>query len=131
LIDQTSVWPAISPDGKLIACGYHDEQAGTPSQLAVFSIEGGRPVRLFDVPPSVNFTTGLRWTPNGPAVVYADTRDGVSNIWSRPIDGGKPAQLTNFKSDLIFRFALSPDGKRLALQRGTVTNDVVLIRDLR
>jgi Tol biopolymer transport system component/DNA-binding winged helix-turn-helix (wHTH) protein len=131
LISQTSVWPAVSHDGKLIACGYHDEQAGTPWQLAVFSIEGGQPVKLLDVPPSVNFATGLWWTPDSSAVVYADTRNGVSNIWSRPIDGGKPVQLTNFESDLIFKFALSPDGKRLAVARGIVTNDVVLIRDLR
>jgi hypothetical protein len=61
-------------------------------------------------------------------LTYADTRNGISNIWSQPIEGGPPKHLTNFKSDLIFRFALSPDGRRLVLARGIQTRDVVLIR---
>ena len=72
---------------------------------------------------------GLSWTPDGQALMYVDTRGGVSNIWSQPIDGSRPRQLTNFKSDLIFRFALSPDGRQFVLKRGTQTRDVVLIRD--
>jgi len=35
--------------------------------------------------------------------------------------------LTDFKSDRIFSFAWSRDGKQLALARGTLTNDVILI----
>jgi len=56
--------------------------------------------------------------------------DSRSDIWSQPIDGGTPKQLTFFKSDLTFAFAFSKDGKSLALSRGTVSNDVVLIADL-
>jgi len=37
--------------------------------------------------------------------------------------------LSNFKSDLIFWFDWSRDGKQLALSRGTVNSDVVLIRE--
>jgi len=58
-------------------------------------------------------------------------RSGVSNIWSQPINGDPPKQLTNFKSDLIFRFALSADGSNSVLARGTQTHDAVLIRDFR
>jgi len=35
-----------------------------------------------------------------------------------------------FTSDTIFLYALSPDGKRLALSRGTVSTDVVLMTHL-
>jgi hypothetical protein len=38
--------------------------------------------------------------------------------------------LTNFTSDQIFGFGWSTDGKRLAIARGTVTNDVVLVSNL-
>jgi len=39
--------------------------------------------------------------------------------------------LTDFKSDQIFSFEWSRDGKQLALTRGTESSDVVLIRDFR
>ncbi len=56
---------------------------------------------------------------------------GISNIWSQPLDGGAPKQLTDFKTDRIFAFDWSRDGKQLAVSRGTVTSDVVLIKDFR
>ena len=52
----------------------------------------------------------------------------LANVWSQPLDGGKPTQLTNFEGDPIFNFAWSHDSKWLALARGRVTDDVVLIR---
>lgn len=59
------------------------------------------------------------------------TRGGVSNIWTQPVSGGAPAQLTNFKTDRIFNFAWSRDGKRLALAQGWVSSDVALIQNFR
>jgi serine/threonine protein kinase/sugar lactone lactonase YvrE len=131
LAQQDSPWPAVSPDGKLFACGYHDSDPNSPWRLAIYPIAGGQPVKLFEITSTTKFGTGLSWTPDGKALIYVDTRDGVSNIWSQPIDGGPPKQVTNFKSDLIFRFALSPDGRQLVMKRGTQTRDVVLIRDFR
>jgi Tol biopolymer transport system component len=83
-------------------------------------------VKTIDIPPTNNI---LDWSADGKQVLYVDTRNGVSNIWSQPITGGTPKQLTNFKSDLIFAFDLSRDGKQLAVSRGSVSNDVVLITD--
>jgi len=39
--------------------------------------------------------------------------------------------MTDLKGDQIFNFANSQDGKRLALARGRVTDDVLLISDSR
>ena len=47
-----------------------------------------------------------------------------------PLDGGKPRQLTNWQSDLIFWFAWSPDGKQLACARGSNVRDLILMEDL-
>ncbi|MDQ3908344.1 MAG: hypothetical protein M3268_08355, partial [Acidobacteriota bacterium] len=52
---------------------------------------------------------------------------GVTNVWRQPVEGGKPVQLTDFKSGLIFAFDWSRDGKQLLLARGAVTRDAVLI----
>jgi hypothetical protein len=43
--------------------------------------------------------------------------------------GGPPKQLTDFKSDSIFDFAWSRDGKWLALSHGRISRDVVLLTD--
>ena len=56
---------------------------------------------------------------------------GTSNIWKQPLDGGPATQLTDFKTDRIFWFDWSRDGKQLALVRGTVSSDVVLISDIK
>ena len=62
-------------------------------------------------------------------ITYVATKNGVSNIWGQPLDGSPVKQITNFKSDHIFRFAWSPDGKALVCERGFFVNDVVLLSD--
>jgi len=131
LTNQYTLNPAVSPDGQLIACHYREDQPNPPFKVAVIPFAGGDPIKVLDFPHSFNGGPGLRWTPDGRAVTFIDTVDGVSNIWSLPLDGGKPVQLTAFKTDQIFWFDFSRDGKQLALSRGTQTSDVVLIKDFR
>ncbi len=124
LTDKYSKSPVVSPDGKMFACSYWDEQYDSKFVIAVFPLEGGAPVKAFDLP-----TATVRWAADNRALTYIDTQNSASNIWSQPLAGGAPRQLTNWKSDRIFNFAWSRDGKQLALSRGVVTNDVVLISD--
>jgi len=119
LTDKPSFEPMVSPDGKLIACTYMDEHLGW--RTAIIPFAGGQPAKLFDI--DIKFSS---WTPDGRALAYLDP-PGFLNIRSQPIDGKPSRQLTDFKSDRIFSFAWSRDGKQLALARGTLTNDVVLI----
>ncbi|MBA3440654.1 MAG: PD40 domain-containing protein [Pyrinomonadaceae bacterium] len=127
LTDKYSSMPAISPDGKSVACLYRDEPT-SPNKIAIVPFEGGQPVRVFDLPTGSGI---FRWTPDGGALDYIDTQRGVSNIWGQPVDGGAPQQLTDFTADRIFGFDWSGDGKQLAIARGDVTNDVVLLRGFR
>jgi Tol biopolymer transport system component len=128
LTDKYSTWPAVSPDGRLIACEYQAE-AHAPSKVALFPFEGGEPVKILEIPTD-NFNV-VRWTPDGRALSYVARAGGGSDIWTQPLDGGKPAALTDFKAQRIFNFAWSRDGKQLAITRGTSTIDVVLIKDFR
>jgi serine/threonine protein kinase/Tol biopolymer transport system component len=118
--------PQISPDGKLLAYLAMAATMTSPMVLIVVPFGGGPPVYRFDVPMGV---TGIqiRWAPDGQALDYILTRGGASNIWRQALAGGPPKQITNFKSDLIFSFAWSRDGKQLALARGNTSSDVVLI----
>lgn len=129
LTDGLSWRPAISPDGKWVAFNRLDE-ASSQWQIAVMRFEGGTPHKIFDA-PSASIFRAIRWTPDGRGVAYPVTSGGVSNIWSQPLDGGPPRQLTDFKDQLIFDFAWSRDGKQLALSRGVVNSDVVLISNFR
>jgi serine/threonine protein kinase len=128
LTDKLSLKPVISPDGKMIACIYRDAQT-SPWKVAVIPFEGGTPIKVFDIPRP--FRQSIRWTHGQNALSYIDSQDGAANIWSQPVNGGAPKKLTNFKSDQIFSYDWSRDGKILALARGVETRDVILIKDFR
>jgi Tol biopolymer transport system component len=114
--------PMPSPAGSAVAGHYQAERG---ERIAVVPMQSGT-VKLFDsVPPSGT------WLPDGKALLYIDTRDGVANIMRQPVAGGPPAALTHFTADQIFGYAVSPDQKRLAIVRGRVTSDAVLVSDAR
>jgi Tol biopolymer transport system component len=127
LTDKYSRSPIVSPDGKLVAYFYREDNG--PWRIAVAPFEGSEPLRTFEIPALPN--SSLRWMPDNLAVAYVDTQGGVSNIVAQPLDGGKPKQLTDFKQERIFSFDYSLDGKQLALSRGTINNDVVLISNFK
>jgi serine/threonine protein kinase/Tol biopolymer transport system component len=128
LTDKLSTWPDVSPDGQKIACWYRAEP-GANWQIAVIPINGGSPEKVIDVPPNADPSIPIRWMPDGRGVSFVAIRDGVSNVWYQPTDGGAPKQVTNFTSDQIFWFDWSNDGKQLACSRGRMVNDIVLITE--
>jgi Tol biopolymer transport system component len=121
LNDVGASFPVVSPDGKMIA-SWDDSD-----NVAIMPFSGGPPIKKIVIPRSL----ALRWTPDSRALLYASTEAGVSNIWSQPIAGGKPKQITRFNNDQINNFDLSRDGSRIVLDRFQSNSDVVLIRDLR
>ncbi len=127
LTHDNSVRPVVSPDGQWIACFYRDENTRR-NQIAVLPFAGGKPVKVFDKLALPDRFT-LRWTPDSRALTYIVTREGVSNLWTQPLEGGAPRQLTDFKTERIFRFAWSRDGQQLAIERGQDVSDVLLIKD--
>ncbi|HEX5883326.1 MAG TPA: hypothetical protein VFY67_02160, partial [Pyrinomonadaceae bacterium] len=130
ITEGVSIRPTFSPDGKLLAFWYNDQQQNSRWMLKVINVDGGATFNVFEVAPAVqvNWDTPLRWTPDGRYLTYVDHRGGIDNLWGQPIEGGAPKQLTNFEDSKIFAFAWMKDGGLVA-SRGVITSDVVLIKD--
>ncbi len=111
-----------SPDGSAIAGHYVIERG---ERMAVIPTAGGA-MKRFEAMPAVG-----TWSPDGQALVYVATTNGVSNLMRQPLSGGLPSPLTKFTSEQIFGYALSPDQKQVAMVRGRVSSDVVLVSDVR
>ena len=134
LIAEGSIgYAQISPDGKLVAYFLNDAQSLKP-KIGIINFDTGGLVKTIDLPsnsqPNAHdylFHRGWHWSPNGQDIVYINTVNGVSNLWSQPIDSGVAKQITDFESERILTFAFSPDGRRIALARTRSASNAVLI----
>jgi hypothetical protein len=68
----------------------------------------------------------LHWTTDGRALTYPLLVGDEMNLWSQPISGGPPRQITHFHSRIL-SYDWSADGKLLGLTRAKYSSDVVLI----
>jgi Tol biopolymer transport system component len=124
--------PVISPDNKWIAGFYSDRQLGTqkfPDSLAIVSVDGGPTRKVIHIPSSFETSAGPRWSPDGRELTYVNRGNDGDNIWSQPVDGTAPRQVTQFNGIRLFSFDWSADGKELAFSRGIEAKDVVLVED--
>ena len=76
-------------------------------------------------------TTEGRWNYNDADLLVLVTRNGVSNILGQSYSDAPPKPLTQFDTGRILSFDISPDGKQLAIGRGDVIGDAVLLTDFR
>ena len=136
-VDPDGGYPTISCDSRWIAFP-HDDEKNDRGRIEIVATDGSGSPRFLpftledQVPRESNMgEEPIRWTSKGDAITYVRTKDGVSNLWSQPIDGGPAKQITNFTSGLIWRHAWSCDGRYLALARGSLSNDAILLTDLR
>jgi Tol biopolymer transport system component len=118
--------PDISPDGKLVACFSNDAQT-RKAVIMLLPFAGGAAVKTFPLPPTANWDSGVRWTPDGRGLTYIDRRGDMMNLWLQPLSGVPAEQVTDFKQGGIFRLEWSYDGKQVAIVRGTATSDAVII----
>jgi Tol biopolymer transport system component len=129
LTDVDSISPVISRDGKSVA--YFIREKGKPLKLGIISINGGEPLKTFELPATTNTDAGIAWNKTANGILFVNTLGTTSNIWTQPLDGAKPTALTAFKEFQISHFALNQKGTRLAVARGSRNQDIVLIKNLR
>jgi Tol biopolymer transport system component len=128
-------YPVISPDGRTLAAAY-DPAPDQPPKLVTAGLEGGEIQHVYDMPPGTDFGgsagTKLAWTRDGRAILFIVDKAGVSNLWALPTSEpgtapGRAKQITNFSSDRIWTFALSPNGQQVIYARGRPIEDAIVI----
>ncbi|MBX7174259.1 MAG: protein kinase [Pyrinomonadaceae bacterium] len=129
LTNFESNYPAVSPDGKTFACLYVPNP-NEREKIAIVSIEGGKPIKVFDFPEIVK-TRFFHWSSDGNSLIYINKNSQADNLWSQPIDGSAPKQLTFFESGQIWKFDLARDGQSFILSRGNESSDVLMISDFK
>ena len=123
------LWRAsVSPDGRLLAGVYRPDQA-SPLGIGIIDAATGKPVRVTPNYAAPSGGPNFAWTPDGQKVIFTTTER--MNLWAEPTSGGDPEKLTDYSEQWIVRFALSPDGKRMALSRGTALRDAILLRNFK
>jgi len=116
---------SVSPDGNRIV-GREVRELDHRLVLTIYSLEDKK-TNYHDLDQRAS--APLAFAPDPKAVVYVVREKGVDNLWEQPLDSSAPRQLTHFTSEQIARFRFSPDGTKLAIERGHVESDAVLLRD--
>lgn len=116
----------ISPDGRTAAIATVNHAGNHEIMLALVATDTGTvQQRKFERDP---MTMALRFTPDGKAVVYPIHENGVDNLWRQPLDGSPGRAITSFTSENILDFHWSFDGSKVAMVRGHIESNVVLLR---
>ena len=128
ILDEMSFGAEISPDGKLLAYGTRDDKTKR-ARIVFRRYEDLSSIGSVDLPVATELI--WRWSPDSRTVVYVNSSAGVSNLWKLPVEQGVATRITDFKSDNMSYFAYSRDGKQLAMSRGNITRNAVMISDER
>jgi serine/threonine protein kinase len=130
--------PAISPDGRWIAVAYLNEsEKAHDFHFAILQLDGGTIVGDYEIHAGFSGEGAqapvAAWTPDGRDLIYVVNQNGVANLWAQRINvksskHDAPKQITQFTSENIWSFAVSRDGKKIALARGRVSSDAVLLK---
>jgi Tol biopolymer transport system component len=123
LVGKPTRGVSISPDGKWIATSYFEPAA---IKTAIYPFEGGEPTQILDIEALI-----VRWTLDGRQLAYVDVRGSGSSIDIQPIAGGPLRHMMDFSPDRVFYFVWSNDAKSLAVARGSLSQDVILISNLK
>ncbi len=104
--------PKISSDGKWVAyvITTPDMDANrNASNLWIVSTSGGAPLQL----TQSGHDSSPEWSPDGKTLAFLSTRDGTSQVYLLPMDGGEAHAVTHLSTgaDLV---KWSPDGKTIA-----------------
>ncbi|HSS18812.1 MAG TPA: winged helix-turn-helix domain-containing protein [Pyrinomonadaceae bacterium] len=123
-----STGPQVSPDGKQIA--YLESSHSVPLHIAIIPFTGGEPEKVFPLPqrPPTNLAKQMRWTPDGTALIY---KDSIQGLWRQRLDEKGPQPIKGFEDVQVHQLGWSFDGSGLAYTRGANMQEIILLQNLK
>jgi hypothetical protein len=116
-----------SPDGTMLATLILNVEKRDFDKLGIFPADGGEPIKTFPIEgTALGSATCIRWTPDSKNITYIK-----GPVWEQSLAGGLPKKLASFELPTVFSVVFSPDGKQVALERGEVSRNAILISGLR
>jgi eukaryotic-like serine/threonine-protein kinase len=125
VIEEPSDGFSLSPDGQFVST-LDVRELDHKLVLNIFSM-AEKKTTYHNIDPRAS--NPLKFAPDGKGVLYRVREKGVDNLWLQPLDGSAYRQLTHFTADQIAGYAFSVDGARIAIERGHMESDAVLLRD--
>jgi dipeptidyl aminopeptidase/acylaminoacyl peptidase len=109
--------PTLSPDGrKLVFAVRQVDFAANKASTSLwiedlFARDAAPPVRF--TPEGMNVNSPA-FSPDGATVYFLSAKSGSMQLWSQPVAGGAPVQVSNYALD-VAAYKPSPDGKSIAV----------------
>ena len=123
LTTSNSWLPAVSPDGKYIACfGYFGSAL---RRLLVIPFNGGQPLKSFPIPDNALLgRQRIHWSPDGKSILYLAAEQG---LLQQGLEQAEPQHVSGFDALPLHNFVWSFDGKDLAYASGPAVQEIILI----
>jgi len=120
LIDCSGSYGVLSPDGRTLAF----VRGSVPWWRRGYRGSADREIWLksLDGTPAVQFTdfdgtdTDPMWSPDGTELYFLSDRDGVTNVWAKPIAGGEARRVSNFATDGVVHAQTARNGSKIACE---------------
>jgi Tol biopolymer transport system component len=120
---------AFSPNGREIAMVTPSSSTNPGMVIDVIPSEGGLAEKSFQAAGLNLAPSGLQYSRDGKAIYYATNKRRIGNILMQAISGGDPNPVTDFRNERLFDFEYDWKHEKLAVERGTLGSDIVLITD--
>jgi eukaryotic-like serine/threonine-protein kinase len=120
---------SLSPDRNFIVLSMlKQEQNRSVRHLLLLSLKDFNVVRDVPVDPRAGSFGILA---DNSAFIYSKREGNVDNLYTEPVGGGPPTQLTHYKTDHIRSYEITRDGKTLVISRGNEVANALMISNFR
>ena len=124
--DKVVEFATYSPDGQQVAAlAVSGSGVNFRSMIEILPVQGGLPVKTFT--PIRSLSSTFQYSGDGNSLYYAVTAKGVSNMVSQPIGIETVMPMTSFTDLQIYGYDYDWKNKRVAISRGRLNSDVVLL----